>query len=495
MALAGWLEYWRSMGGGAQRSLLVFIALPLLLLSALGIRIGFDQANSHQQALLKSDLELIARAIRIPVGEALSKGDDNAVSVALQSIFTIERVYGASVFDRAGNRIASGGIAEKDLTSSSIPGVIEDTGEQQEAYREVDGHLVFSYFLPVFDSSGQSEGFIQITRRPDDFSQPLWHLTWISWSLWGLLAILIIGTVIAGYRRSLGRHVDQLVKVMFDVGQGARTRRAVVAGPREVAQIADGLNKMLDRIATYEREIEARTESERDLTARLKDNEKMAEIGDMARGFAHELGAPLSVIGGRAQRLERRAMVDSRGLYDLREIRNQVEYLTEIVNQLLEYSRHGARKMRDFDLETVIQRVAQIHENRSAVDLSIHLPASNIYVHGDPDRLQIALSCIIRNALQAAHETVEVIGSCENNRFHIAVKDDGPGLQGHDIDHLKKPFVTTRKAGEGTGLGLFIAERIASEHGSSLELDNLDPKGCLVTLSVPMARGENHNGE
>ena len=494
MAIAGWVDYWRTTAGGVQRSLLVFIALPLLLLSALGIRIGFDQANSYQQALLKSDLELIARAIRIPVGEALSKGDDNAVSLALQSIFTIERVYGASVFDRAGNRIASGGIAEKDLTSSSIPGMIEDTGEKQEAYREVDGHRVFSYFLPVFDSGGQSEGFIQITRRPDDFSRPLWHLTWISWSLWGLLAIVIIGTVIAGYRSSLGRHVDQLVKVMSDVGQGARTRRAVVAGPREVAQIADGLNKMLDRLAIYEQEIEERTESERALIARLKDNEKMAEIGDMARGFAHELGAPLSVIGGRAQRLERRAMVDNRGLYDLQEIRNQVNYLTEIVHQLLEYSRHGGEEMRDFDLETVIQRVAQVHENHPGVGLSVHLPAPHIYVHGDPERLQIALSCIIRNALQAAHENVEVSVRGDNGRFRIAVKDDGPGLQGNDLDHLKKPFVTTRKAGEGTGLGLFIAERIASEHGSSLELDNLAPKGCLATMSLPMAQGANHNG-
>ena len=475
----------RGIGGGVQRSLLLFIALPLLLLAALGIRLGYDRANDFQQQLLKNDLELIARAIRLPVGEALAKGDDEAVRVALQSIFTIDRVYGASVFDRKGNHVASGGMAETDLTASTIPGVIEATGEKQESYRRVGGRLVFSHFLPLFDATGQSEGFIQITRRPGDFARPLWHLTWISWLLWGLLAITIVAIVVAGYRGGLGRYVDHLVEVMAGVRRGRWNRRATVDGPREVVEIARGLNSMLDSIVAYERELDARTRSERELLARLKDNEKMAEIGDMARGFAHELGAPLSVISGRARRLERRGLVERGGLYDLNEIRRQVEYLTEIVTQLLHFSRYGAGDRRKLRPDDLIDRVVGVHGSLE-IAISVERSAPLPELTGDPERLHIALSCLLRNGLQAARTSVTVKSWQEAEWLHIVIEDDGPGLAGDDPEHLIKPFVTHRGAGEGTGLGLFIASRVAGEHGGRLVLSNRPAGGCRATLSLPV---------
>src|SRR5690606_35554203 len=146
---------------GLQRTLLLFVILPIVLLSALGIRFGLGQASEFQEQRLKNDLELIGRAISIPVGSALNKGDMQAVELALGSVFVLGEVYGASVFDVAGNRIPSASITETDLTRTTIPDRIRTTGEGQEAFRRVAGRSLFSHFLPLFDNVGQIQGLIQ----------------------------------------------------------------------------------------------------------------------------------------------------------------------------------------------------------------------------------------------------------------------------------------------------------------------------------------------
>ena len=158
---------------GLQQTLLLFVVLPLMLLTALGIRIGLEQANQFQEQRLKNDLELIGRAISIPVGGALSQGDQQAIELALGSVFVLGEVYGASVFDVDGVRIASAGITESDLSRTTIPTEIVATGEGQEGYSRVAGRNLFSHFLPLFDSAGQIQGLIQITRLASDFHHAL----------------------------------------------------------------------------------------------------------------------------------------------------------------------------------------------------------------------------------------------------------------------------------------------------------------------------------
>src|SRR5690606_361478 len=143
----------RLAGNGLQRSLLLFVVLPIVLLTALGIRFGLGQASQFQEQRLKNELELIGRAISLPVGNALNKGDRHAVELALGTVFVLSEAYGASAFDSAGNRIASAGITESDLSGTTSPDRIRRTGEGQEAFSRVAGRHLFSHFLPLFDRS------------------------------------------------------------------------------------------------------------------------------------------------------------------------------------------------------------------------------------------------------------------------------------------------------------------------------------------------------
>ncbi|MEH6493167.1 sensor histidine kinase [Halopseudomonas sp.] len=474
---------------GLQRTLLLFVVLPLLVLTALGIRFGLEQASQFQEQRLKNDLELIGRAISIPIGTALGENDRQAIELALGSVFVLGEVYGASVFDVNGVRLASAGVTESDLTRTRIPDLIVATGESQQGFSQVGGRHLFSHFMPLFDVGGNIQGLIQITRRASDFGRALDQLTIIAWAAWGVLGLTIICAVMLGHYGGVGRHVDKLLEHMQRVAQGDHSHRAALEGPAEVAALAEGLNHMLDSIEQARRELDEHRAAETALLAQLKDNEKMAAIGGMARGVAHELGAPLSVIDGRARRLQRSSDPDSPHQREFTAIRAQVARLTSTVKQLLDYSRPAAATLRKTD---------PVQLSNSAVDaitpefeqarkhLQRHYESDLPALFGDPARLELALLNLLRNAMQAAHSRVEVNLTSNEQQLIIRISDDGPGLPDNDVNQLLEPFFTTKVPGEGTGLGLAIVQTVVEEHGGALLLNNQPQGGCCASLLLPI---------
>lgn len=474
---------------GLQQTLLLFVVLPLMLLTALGIRIGLEQANQFQEQRLKNDLELIGRAISIPVGGALSEGDQKSIELALGSVFVLGEVYGASVFDVNGVRLASAGITESDLSGTTIPTRIVATGEGQERYSRVAGRNLFSHFLPLFDSAGQIQGLIQITRLASDFHQALRQITVIAWAIWGLLSLTILMAVLLGHYGGVGRYVDKLLEHMQRVANGDHSHRVALEGPKEVAALADGLNRMLDGIEQANQELESHRQAETELLARLKDNEKMAAIGSMARGIAHELGAPLSVIDGRARRLERSGILDEQQQRQLSGIRSQVARLTRTVNQLLDYCRPAAPKPRALSPQILMQTVIEAitpEIDAAGRRLGIHVPPALPQLNGDAGRLELALLNLLRNALQASERDIGVSVTTNGPWLSIDIADDGPGLPDHPTEKLLEPFFTTKSPGEGTGLGLAIVQSVADEHGGSLMLKPGPTGGCVASLQLPL---------
>ncbi|MGB5856356.1 MAG: HAMP domain-containing sensor histidine kinase [Oceanisphaera sp.] len=483
---------WRKLGvSGLQRTLLVFVVLPLVLLTALGIRFGLEQANQFQEQRLKNDLELVGRAISIPVGTALNNGDMDAVELALESVFVLGEVYGASVFDVDGNRVASAGVTETDLTRSIIPQRIRTTGEGQEAFSRVAGRNVFSHFQPLFDTAGHIQGLVQITRRASDFGRALDQLTIIAWLLWGVFSLVILASVLLGHYGGVGRYVDKLLAHMSRVADGDLSHRAALNGPQEVASLARGLNQMLDSIEQAHRDLDAHRAAETQLVAKLKDNEKMVAIGSMAQGIAHELGAPLSVIDGRARRLERAGSLNEQQQRNLSGIRTQVHRLTRTVRQLLDYCRPAATQPRMLTANLLIQDVLEAiapELEAKGCQLTTQLPPGLPVFWADAGRLELALLNLLRNALQAAEGGMGVWVAANSRWLVIRIIDDGLGLpENCSPARLTEPFFTTKPPGEGAGLGLAIVQAVAEEQGGYFTLSNHADGGCEACLVLSLA--------
>lgn len=474
---------------GLQPLLTLYLVLPMVLIYALVTWFGLSFVKQMANEKLRSDLELVGRAIRLPVSDALARNDLTALQSNLESVFSIGRVYGASVFDNEGNLVTFTGVTEKDLSRSYMAEQVVQTGKQQDGYRSVEGREVYSYFLPISDRQDEIIGLLQITRRASDFERSFQKLFVLAWLSWACLVLVTLGILFLGHHRAIGRFVTQLVNSMRRVAQGEHEHRATESGPREVRELVTGLNQMLDSITAAEAEISAHRHHELRLQEQLKEKEKMAAIGQVARGVAHELGAPLTVIDGRAQRLSR-TTDDADSLRQLDAVRGQVKRLTRMVQQLLDFSRHQRVHVEQIDFAELVQQAVENLSYELLTDscqVKIDPSSPRQMLSCDPQRIELALINILRNAVQAAETEVTIHWRKIDQDLFIYIADDGPGLEHpQQGEMLLSPFYTTKGQGEGTGLGLTISAHIIKEQQGELSLENRKKGGCLVTIKLPL---------
>ncbi|MDP2716998.1 HAMP domain-containing sensor histidine kinase [Rheinheimera sp.] len=481
--------FWRWPQSSLQRSLFCYVVLPMLLLSGLAIRFGLSFTHELVSQSLRSDLALIGRAIRTPVSDALLSGDGNAILANLESVFAINEIYGAAVYDTSGRLVASTGLAETDLTRSLAVSEAVRTGKQQESYRVVAGWQLYSQFLPVTDRSGRIHGLLQITRRASDFEQSLTRLSRIAWFSWGALALLSFVIIRFGHNKAIGRYLWQLLGSMRRVAQGELQHRAVLSGPAELQEVSRGLNTMLDAMQQTEQQLRQQQLQQQQLTQQLKEQEKMAVIGQLVSGVAHELGAPLTVIDGRVQRVLR-THNDADTERQLQAVRNQVSRLSTLVRQLQAFAYTPVAQRQPLSVAELLQQaIHSLSFELQAEDPQPHLlqPCPAVTLYGDAARLELALVNLLRNAVQAASSNVTVQVAVSVGELTISVLDDGAGLPVQfSTEQLLSPFVSTKAQGRGTGLGLAIVQQIVLEHQGKLLLSNRPQGGCCVRITLPL---------
>lgn len=468
-----------------QRSLFCYVVLPILILTGLAIRFGVSYSQQLVSQSLSSDLELIGRAIRIPVSDALLRGDGHAIVANLESVFSIGQVYGAAVYDTEGRLVASTGLAEADLSNSALAFDVVRTGQQADAYRAVEGWQLYSQFLPVIDRGGRIHGLLQITRRASDFEQSFSYLSKLAWLSWGALALLSFVIIRFGHNRAIGRYLWRLLGSMRQVENGQASHRAEVSGPAELKEVSRGFNSMLDSMQQAQLQLASQRVQQQQMEQQLKEQEKMAVIGQLVSGVAHELGAPLTVIDGRVQRVMRR-FDDPDTERQLQAVRNQVSRLSRLVKQLQVFAYTPITERQVQSLDTLLQQALQsisfeLQHNEPQPQLQQPCPA--ILIHANAARLELALVNLLRNAVQAAKQQVLVSVSCDAGQVTICVVDDGPGLPAQfSVQQLMSPFVSTKAQGRGTGLGLAIVQQIITEHQGELTLANRAEGGCMACI-------------
>ncbi len=473
--------------GSIQLTLVLSIVVPLLAISGLGIYLGFGAVEQALNDRLQEDLELVARAASGPLSRAMQENDGLVMGDSLKSIFRIGRVSGASVFNKEGDRIASLGLADTNVENSASAERVINSGELGGAFRWVDGQSVFSHFTPLVADDGRIQGLLQITRKRSDFHELLTSSRLWAVSIWSALAVTIILVVVLGHYGAVGRHVRRLLTMIDELAPGQWQLNASPSGPRELRQIYGGVRSMGERMAQAELEIEQRMETERQLAERLEYQEKIAMIGRVAGGVAHELGAPLNVIQGRATILRRHELTDEQHR-QLDDIGYQVSRMTTIIQQLLDCFRHVPDSRRQVRLDTilgnVLERAREDEKCRGKRLLSdgLDLPAT---VNAEPVRLELACLNVVRNACQAAHSDVLLSLISQDNEWEVRVDDDGPGIAANQHQAVFEPFYSTRPAGEGTGLGLAVVNSVLKEHGGRIEISNNPMGGCRMSLFWP----------
>lgn len=379
-----------------------------------------------------------------------------------------------------------------DLYRSKLAQWDVSSADTHEALQEEIRMLGHQIYLSIEDLSSQERRMLEATVRK---------------SLWILLASLfVIGlsiyTVGQQLKRVVVRPIKQLESSLMSIARGRFDRLEPPSGDREFVTFTDAFNRMLRDLEIHRK--------------RTLQSEKLASLGILASGVAHELNNPLSNISSSCQLLmEELTEADPEQLLKwLRQIDSETERGRHIVRTLLDFGSKRVfqkNRIKLLDIINDTQLIIGKALKQSAAQLSVNVP-QDLYVNVDKQRMQQLFINLIQNALHAAGEGVQCrisaimcdqgvsmipndaeiagdlkcIADYKGKFVEILVADDGPGIPRESLSKVFDPFYTTSEPGHGVGLGLYIVQEIVSEHDGCLAITSRPGQGTKVIVLLPV---------
>jgi signal transduction histidine kinase len=220
--------------------------------------------------------------------------------------------------------------------------------------------------------------------------------------------------------------------------------------------------------------------------------QKLTALAELAAGAGHEINNPLAVISGQAQYLLAHEEEPARRRA-LQTITSQAQRIHQILTELMHFARPPVPHRQPVDVGGLIRDVTESLRGLAAerkVRLVCAEPALPVAIHADPTQARTALSCLLRNAIEAAPAEGWAgirLETPENGAVDLIVEDNGNGVSPAEREHLFDPFYSGRKAGRGRGLGLSTAWRLARQHAGEVRFDAASAAPTRFVLSLPRA--------
>jgi len=387
------------------------------------------------------------------------------------------------------------------------PGAADEVAarEGQEVVAVEDEALtrIWRVSVPVWESK-RSIGAVSLSlplARADGLAQRIKDQALL---VGAATVILLVGTLAIFMNRALTAPLARILRVMGGAEGGNLDVRAPEDRQDEVGQVARGLNRMLDRVSSFQTELahriaeattQLRTTNERLYAAQQQvgRNERLAAAGELAAAMAHNVGSPLTGVSGHLQLLEEE-VADPALKERLRRIQGQVDRAVAAARHFLDAARPEPSRV-PVNLKALLEDLLVLTSSESqrkgivvAPAFAEGLPA----ITADPNQMHELFQNLIANALDAmgvggtlsvtAEPTSEDDGG---PAVRVTVGDTGPGIPPEILSRAFEPFFTTRASSGGTGLGLAIARRIAGNHGGSIRLESEPDRGTRAIVELP----------
>lgn len=479
------------------------LLLPLLgAVAAVMLAFAFWAVRQREQTLaaeVRSETRAHAVALGLAIESAFRDPYRKDVQEIIDRLSRERTVFGVVIYDPEGEPLfLSQPLTPADAASSDLVSRVLTTEEAEEYRRTIQSERVHALMLPIMDPLGKAIGAFEVTQ-PLSFLEAEIARTRQRFLLNTATLLLAITLVILLLlRRLVERPLSRLLAAVHALERGEMEHRIQPDhGAAELSELAGEFNRMAERLQEA-REATVREAEERlDLERRLRETEKLAAVGNIAAGLAHEIGAPLHVIRGRAEMLLRRQHLDDAERRNLRIIVDQIARITRIVRSLLDFARRRETRLEWLDVGLVLRGVLEFLDpelDRRGITLRWE-GTTSAGLRGDPNLLHQVFMNLLVNAMQAIDGrgvreiTVRLLPSDEGRipgegPLTIEVADSGPGIPPAQIEHLFEPFFTTKASGEGTGLGLAVARSIIEEHGGTITAHNLSGPDGTVSGAV-----------
>ncbi|MEW6237438.1 MAG: ATP-binding protein [Candidatus Omnitrophota bacterium] len=346
-------------------------------------------------------------------------------------------------------------------------------------------------------------GYAEVRLTIRDINQVFWNAQWYHM---GATVSLFFGfSVIILYmtRRLFLRRIGVLASAMRKISQGDFKTELHDGALDEIGELSRSFNTMVEEISA------ARKKEEEQHRQEIHQFDRLAAIGELAGGLAHEIRNPIAGIRAAIQTLSRNIPSSDPTALVYQEIRTNADRLDALVRSLLSYVRKEKPQLAPTQINGVIEQSLTIFRNQCSRDITIreNLASDLPPIPGDAKLLQQVLLNIFINALQAkengleltvesklidrkaaVHEAANIVQDrpfrCQNQVIQIRIRDNGPGIPEQDILRIFQPFVSTKK--QGTGLGLSISTRIVREHNGCLFALNNEGIGSTFVVCLPV---------
>ncbi|MFN0122321.1 MAG: ATP-binding protein [Blastocatellia bacterium] len=479
------------------------------LILLLTIAVSMVMAVASYFMLRQRALELEAAAVDEVRAHAITLRialeEDYATQRALDAQRLINRlgenpkIKGVFLFDREGRiTISSNPEASEELKYVAEARSVIETGRSIAIKRNIDREEVLSILEPIH-LNNERIGALEISQPISFVNADIERARRDTLTIAGLLCAAIFLIVWLVTHFGLNRHVRELLRGALAYGRGDLAYRVNAPRGGEFFILAREFNHMADSLAAQRRAAELEAEQRLVLERSLRHSERLASVGRLAAGVAHEMGAPLQVIDGRARQLlhQHEASLDLRQR-NLTIIRTQTERISRIVRQLLNLARPYNLRLEAVNLPALAHSVLEILEinaEQAGVTLACESPGE-LLVEADANLLHQVFVNICQNAILTmsvgglAQKRLRIgfpAGETESAGGMITVSfaDTGGGITPEHLEQLFDPFFTTREPGQGTGLGLPVSRRIVEEHGGRLVAVNNNEGGATFLVYLP----------
>ena len=318
-----------------------------------------------------------------------------------------------------------------------------------------------------------------------------------------LLANLIIGFFLLIIAVLLSRRITGPIRALVlaanKISRGDLSQPVSIEAKNEIHLLATEFetmrSKLLESYSNLENKIEERTEALREAQFQISHQEKMASLGLLAAGVAHEIGNPLTSISSMAQIIKRKVSEEPIQNY-LNTISNNIERISKIVRELVDFARPSNYETAFVDVNEIIRNAVSIVKyDRRTKNIALHYELApdlpNLFLVSD-QLLQVFLN-ILLNAVDALKEDrgeITIRSQVKNGTVRISFKDNGSGIPQENLNKIFEPFFTTKKVGKGTGLGLSVSYGIIKSLNGKIDVESVQNRGTTFIIIIPVTKPE-----
>jgi hypothetical protein len=328
-----------------------------------------------------------------------------------------------------------------------------------------------------------------------------------------ILVNTLVLTVIGFFRLAslIVKPIDRLVQEASDYSGRSNLGFLAAMEGSEFRQLSSAISRMVERIEADRVSLRETIDSLRQANEQIRNTqqemvraEKLASVGRLSAGLAHEIGNPLGVVQGYLGLLRQKKLSDKEKEEYIRRSEQELNRINTLVRQLLDFSRPLPASSEPVHVHGILADILQMlraQKKNSTIDFAERLSAENETVMSNKEALRQAFMNFYLNAIDAVQESGHpdegsivtesrnIIGEKDKEFLQVVITDNGAGIAPEHLENIFDPFFTTKDPGRGTGLGLSVSYTILENMGGTVRVESTRGEGTSIIIELPVAEG------